>query len=140
MYDMLSGNTALVPAAVEETLRYEPPILMVYRVVSDDLVFSSQLMQQGQLVMIALAGANRDPTVMNQPKDFNIVRTDCKHLSFASGPHYCLGAPLARLEGEIALRKLVTRLEKPQIIDQPKWKKSIIFRGYETLHIRAEVV
>ncbi|MCD9026472.1 cytochrome P450 [Cohnella silvisoli] len=140
MYDMLRGNAALFPAAVEETLRYEPPILMVYRVVSDDLVFAGQSMQQGQVVMIALAGANRDPSVMNQPEDFNIVRSDCKHLSFASGPHYCLGAPLARLEGEIALRKLVTRLEKPEIIGQPQRKQSVIFRGYESLHIRAEVV
>jgi pimeloyl-[acyl-carrier protein] synthase len=140
MYDMLRGNMDLVPAALEEVLRYEPPILMTYRSVSDDLVFAGQSMQQGQVVMIALAGANRDPSVMNQPEDFNIFRSDCKHLSFASGPHYCLGAPLARLEGEIALRKLVTRLEKPEIIGQPRWKQSIIFRGYESLHIRAEVV
>ncbi|RKP54119.1 cytochrome P450 [Cohnella endophytica] len=140
MYNMLRGNPALFPAALEEILRYQPPILMAYRVVSDALVFAGQAMQQGEVVMIALAGANRDPSVIHEPEDFNIVRTDCKHLSFSSGPHFCLGAPLAKLEGEIALRKLVTRLIKPEIIGQPQWKQSIIFRGYQSLHIRAEIV
>ncbi|MFC5648176.1 cytochrome P450 [Paenibacillus solisilvae] len=140
MYDALCSNIQLAPNAVEEILRYEPPVLMTSRMVSEDMEFAGQLLYKGQDIMLALAGANRDPSVISDPDKFDITRKTVKHLSFAAGPHFCLGAPLARLEGIIAFEKLMKRVIHPELIEEPVWRPNIIFRGYESLKFRAEIL
>ncbi|WP_274365681.1 cytochrome P450 [Paenibacillus thermotolerans] len=140
MYELLRADRSLAPAAVEEILRYEPPVLMTSRLASGTIEFAGATFQKAQGIMLALAGANRDPSVVSRPDEFDIARKDCKHLSFAAGPHYCLGAPLARLEGCIALDKLVARARQPELAAEPQWRKNIIFRGYEALHFKAEIL
>ncbi len=137
---LLKADPSLVPNAVEETLRYEPPVLFTSRIASDDMEMFGKELKKSQEVMVLLGAANRDPRVFNDSNTFDITRKNIKHLSFASGPHFCLGAPLARLEGQIALEKLVTRLQNPTLLQEPEWRDNIIFRGFKTLHINAGVI
>ena len=140
MYEALHSNIQLAPGAVEEILRYEPPVLMTSRLVLEDLEFAGQSLHKGQEIMLALAGANRDPSIFSDPDEFDITRKSMKHLSFAAGPHFCLGAPLARLEGIVAFEKLMQRVIHPEITEEPQWRPNIIFRGYKELRFRAEII
>ncbi|MBO9610351.1 MAG: cytochrome P450 [Paenibacillaceae bacterium] len=135
----LQEDWSLLPNAVEEMLRYEPPALTSSRWVSEDIEFYGHTLRKGQFVIIALGGANRDPRAMTEPDRFDIGRKPVKHLSFASGAHYCLGAPLARLEGLIAIKMLVSHLKHPILLEEPVWKNSIALRGFQSLQIAAEV-
>lgn len=135
----LRRDPALLSNAVEEILRYEPPALTTSRWVAEDMEFRGQSLRRGEFVIIALGGAGRDPRANPDPDRFDIARTPVKHLSFASGAHYCLGAPLARLEGRIAIGMLVKHLERPALLEEPVWKNSIALRGFHSLRIEAEV-
>lgn len=139
-YQQLKNNPSLISNAVEEILRFEPPVAMSSRWVSQDLEFAGQQMKQAQYVMISFAAANRDPKVNKDPDIFDISRKQIRHLSFSTGPHFCLGAPLARLEGEIALEKLIKHFNQPELISEPVRRNNIAFRGFESLHLRAEIV
>jgi pimeloyl-[acyl-carrier protein] synthase len=136
---MLEQDQTLLPNAIEEMLRYEPPAMTSSRWVSEDMEFYGKQLRKGQFGIIALGGANRDPRAMPEPDRFDICRKPVKHLSFASGAHYCLGAPLARLEGQIAIEMLVRHLKRPVLIEEPIWKNSIALRGFQSLRIEAEV-
>lgn len=136
---ILSDNQELLPNAVEEMLRYEPPAMTSSRWVSEDMDFYGKQLKQGQFAMIALGGANRDPRVTPDPDRFDIGRKPVKHLSFASGSHYCIGAPLARLEGITAIRMLLKHLKHPNLLEEPQWNNSIALRGLQSLRIAADV-
>jgi cytochrome P450 len=138
-YKLLSEDWSRLPNAIEEMLRYEPPAMTSSRWVSEDMEFYGRQLQKGQFVIIALGGANRDPRAMPEPDRFDIGRKPVKHLSFASGAHYCLGAPLARLEGAAAIKMLVQHLKHPVLLEEPVWKNSIALRGFQSLRIAAEV-
>lgn len=137
--DLLSENPALLPNAVEEMLRYEPPAMTSSRWVAEDTEFYGRQLRKGQFAIIALGGANRDPRAMADPDRFDICRKPVKHLSFASGSHYCLGAPLARLEGATAIRMLINHLKRPALLEEPQWNNSIALRGFQSLRVAAEV-
>ena len=93
----------------------------------------------GQLVVIALGGANRDPAVFEEPDVVNIMRPDNRHLAFSHGPHYCLGAMLARSETQLALASLFRRFPSLRLVeDAPRWKANQVFRGLETLPVAWE--
>jgi cytochrome P450 len=137
--EKLRVDESLLANAIEEMLRYEPPALTTSRWVSEDMKYCGRSLKKGQFIILALGGANRDPRVMPEPDRFDIARNPVKHLSFASGAHYCIGAPLARLEGQIAIGILVKHLRQPRLLEAPKWKNSIALRGFESLRIEAEI-
>lgn len=105
----LRANPGLVPAAVEEMLRYDPPVQFLHRVVKEEVRLHDKVLQPGQFVYLMLGAANRDPARFPDPDRFDISRPHNHHLAFGQGPHYCLGAPLARLEAQIAFATLLRR-------------------------------
>lgn len=104
----LADDPALRRTAIEETLRFEPPIQYSTRLLADDVTMHGVTMPAGSLVGLVIAAANRDPRVFDQPEHFDPTRRDNPHLSFATGIHACLGASLARLEADVALRIIAT--------------------------------
>jgi cytochrome P450 len=103
-------NPALVESAVEETLRWDPPVQRTARFALIDQTVAGRALKRGELVVILLGGANRDPEVFADPGVFDLDRpSKAEHLAFSGGIHYCVGAPLARLEAVTAVRSLVAR-------------------------------
>ncbi|MGP4079893.1 cytochrome P450 [Pseudalkalibacillus sp. R45] len=136
---LLQNDLSLIPNAIEEILRFEPPVLMTSRIVAEDLEFYGKQFKKAEEVMLVLGAANRDPRLYDNPHEFDITRKNIKHLSFASGPHFCLGSPLARLEAQIALEKLVTRFKEPLLSEEPQWRDNIVFRGFKALQLKGEI-
>jgi cytochrome P450 len=106
----LRDEPALVPSAVEEVLRFRPPINTWFRVAAADVTLGGQALRAGDQVAVFLGSANRDEAYFAEPDRFDVARDPNPHLAFSTGIHFCLGAPLARLEGQIALRALLDRL------------------------------
>ncbi|WP_405059673.1 cytochrome P450 [Kribbella sp. NBC_01505] len=134
-WELLRTEPERAPAVVEEVLRFAPPVQNTSRFVHEAVSIGGAEVPAGSWIMLILAAANRDPGVFSDPAVFDITRPrQAEHLSFASGIHYCLGAPLARLEAQIAFTELATRLPKLQRSeDAPTWRKSRVIRGYSTL-------
>jgi pimeloyl-[acyl-carrier protein] synthase len=139
-YELLRNDFSLIPSTVEETLRYESPVILTSRWAGEDFEFAGQQMKKADLVLLALGGANYDPAMNENPEQFDITRKSIKHLSFASGPHFCLGAPLARLEAQIAFEKLITRLQNPILVEEPERRNNIAFRGLKSLVLQGEIL
>lgn len=130
----LRQNPDLTSSAVEEILRYEPPIQRTGRFAHDDLELYGEHVKKGQMVVTLLAAANRDPSQFPKPASFDIHRKPNRHVAFGTGIHFCLGAPLARLEGNIAFRKLLSRFPGMEIdVADPQWNELVIFRGLKEL-------
>ena len=107
---LLRSNYELIPAAVEETLRFDSSIQKQSRVASVDLEILGQQVKKGDYVHFMIGAANRDPRKFKNPDVFDITRKDAANVSFGHGIHFCIGAPLARIEAKIALRQLLERL------------------------------
>jgi cytochrome P450 len=137
--DKLLENPSLIGNAVEEILRFDPPVLLTTRWVAEDLELCGRQLRKGQVAMIVLGAANRDDAFHVEPDVFNVSRTNVKHLSFASGPHFCLGAPLARLEAQIALEVLLKRIDNVSLAEEPARRANILFRGFEGLKFYGDV-
>lgn len=127
----------LIPATVEELLRYEPPVHFVpLRTTLDEILIAGMKIPRGVVLTLALAAGNRDPARFPDPDRFDPERRDNEHLGFGSGIHSCFGAPLARIETQIALRELTRRLEQPRlVVDPPPYRPSPLLRGPEHLQI-----
>jgi len=110
LQETLRRQPELIPAAVEEVLRYYPPVQMIFRMANCDMEFGGQQLRDGDMVALWLASANRDEEKFSHPDEFRLDRTSNPHITFGFGVHFCLGAPLARLEGQIALQALLERL------------------------------
>jgi cytochrome P450 len=111
----LRAHPELVPSAVEEVLRYRSPVQSMFRLARSDVRFGEQTIPAGEMVVAWIGSANRDPDQFPEPDRFDIRRSPNRHLAFGHGIHFCLGAPLARLEGTIALGALVERLGRLQV-------------------------
>ena len=124
---------------MEEILRYTSPLdLASQRFASEDVSIDSSRIGRGDIVMGILGSANHDETQFPDPQIFDIRRDPNKHLSFGQGAHFCIGAPLARLEGKIALTTLFRRFPKVRLAQPPetlRWRKSLIVRGVEELPV-----
>lgn len=134
-WQLLADDSGLAAQAVEETLRYDPPIQFTDRIALRDAQVGNYPVPQGERVLCVLAGANRDPERFARPNFFDITRTDNDHLAFSGGVHYCVGAPLARLEAEIALRVLAQRIPTLQPAGPPRRRGSVTVRGLRELPV-----
>ena len=137
---LLLANPHLIDSAVEELLRYDGPVeTSTTRWVGEDLTYAGHVMKRGDVVRVVITSANRDSAEFPTPNTLDITRKRNKHLQFGHGIHYCLGAPLARLEGRIGLWTLFTRLSNLRLTtpaDQLKWRPGVLFRGLDTLPLQ----
>lgn len=130
----LVQNLGLVPNAIEELLRYEPPGPHVARWVAEDVEFHGQIVPTGSALLLMLASANRDERHFDEPDRFDIHRRPGGHLTFGRGAHFCLGAPLARLEGRIALEEVLKRFPKWDIdFDKARRSRTSTVRGWDSM-------
>jgi cytochrome P450 len=135
----LREDALLIDSAIEEMLRYDSPVQAVSRGVTAEVEIRGVTLRPGDIVLCLVGAANRDPSRFEQPDTFDIGRQDSRHLSFGHGIHYCLGAPLARLEAQIAIPAL---LERFPVIEAaggpPRWRPSLVLRGLEELPLRVQ--
>ena len=125
----------LTASAVEELLRFDTPLHLFNRWVLQDLEFGGLQLKQGMQVSLLLGAANRDPAIFENADRLDIGRKKNPHVSLGGGIHYCLGAPLARLELQTALPILLERLPELHLVEKPRFKNSYHFRGLESLRI-----
>ncbi|MFF4762004.1 cytochrome P450 [Streptomyces sp. NPDC001292] len=126
-WDRLTVHPDLVPAAVEESLRYDPPTHVISRVSSRDTELGGVEVRKDEMVHLMVGAANRDPARHEDPELFNLHRKPA-HLAFSGGIHYCLGAPLARLEAQTLLHHLVRRFPRLTLVRRPTWAPRVAFR------------
>ena len=129
----LTADPSLIGPAVEETLRYDPPVQLIGRFALRPASVAGQPIAAGSFVLMFLGAANRDPALCPDPDLFSVQRGERRHLAFGHGIHFCLGAPLARLEAAIALRQLLPLLPRLRIAGEPEWKPNTVLRGLEHL-------
>ncbi len=135
----LRREPALIDSAIEEVLRYETSVRWTSRILREDVERHGQVLRKGQSALLLLAAANRDPQRFAEPERFDIGRRDNRHLGLGFGPHFCLGAALARLEARVALRGLLQRFPSLQLgAAAPQWIPSVFFRGLSALPVQAK--
>jgi cytochrome P450 len=126
----------LLPAAIEEVLRWESPVQRTWRIVKADVDVAGQQIPVGALVVLLLGAANRDPARFPDPDRFDVLRRDPGHLAFGAGVHACLGAFLARLETQVAVGSLLRRWPTLELAtDEPAWRPTATLRGLATLPV-----
>jgi pimeloyl-[acyl-carrier protein] synthase len=133
----LRDNPALIGSAIEELLRFDGPVQRTARIPSEDVVIDGRKIPKGEMVMPFIGAADRDPAQFPDPDRLDIGRTDNRHIAFGWGIHFCLGAPLARVEGQIAINTLVQRF--PQLAlatETPEFRESLTLRGLKSLPVK----
>jgi cytochrome P450 len=138
-WDRLVADPSLVPSAVEECLRYDGPVHLTGRIATTDLEIAGHQFHKGEQVVTLLAAANRDPARFPDPDRFDVARQDNQHLTFSHGIHYCLGAALARLEGQVVFSRLVERYPDIELACDPdtvQYRPHFVLRGLQTLPVR----
>jgi cytochrome P450 len=140
---LASGDSGLLATGVEELLRYDGPVeLATWRFATEPLTVGGQRIAAGDPVLVVLAAADRDPARFDAPDTLDLSRTDNQHLGYGHGIHYCLGAPLARLEGQTALATLLRRMPDLRLAGDPadlRWRGGLIMRGLRTLPVEFTV-
>jgi cytochrome P450 len=131
----LGANAERVSAVIEETLRYDPPVHLVVRIAADDMTIGDTKVAKGDSMMLLLAAAGHDASEFDSPGIFDPDRKVFRHLAFGKGLHYCLGAPLARLEAAVALSAVTARFPDARIAGAPVYKPNITLRGLATLDV-----
>lgn len=126
----------LVPSTIEEILRFESPIQKVRRIAVANVSIGDKVIRAGQTVLPFIGAANRDPARFPGAAHFDIERQDNNHLAFGLGLHFCLGAYLARIEGQVALETLLNRFEDIRLAESPHWRGSIRYRGLKSLPVQ----
>ncbi|WP_027481952.1 cytochrome P450 [Deinococcus pimensis] len=132
----LRADPALLPTAVEEMLRFDPPVQRaLFRAALEDVTVGGQAVRRGEQVSAVMGGANRDPAVFTEPDRFDVGRTPNRHLSFGRGIHFCLGAPLAKLEARVAFETLLAAAPDLRL-ESFERRPSTMFRGLRHLNVR----
>jgi cytochrome P450 len=129
----LGRDSSRAPAIVEETLRYDPPVQLVGRIAGEDMSIGGVDVPRGETMMLLLAAAHRDPAATERPDEFDPTRAAIRHLAFGLGPHFCLGAPLARLEANVALSAVTMRFPNARLATEPTYKPNVTLRGVADL-------
>ncbi|MFZ3365845.1 MAG: cytochrome P450 [Candidatus Sulfotelmatobacter sp.] len=132
----LREKPEMIRSAVEELLRFESPVQFTARVLKEDIEVCGQHIPKGWTVLCMLGAANRDPKQFKEPNQLNLSRLNNQHLAFSAGLHFCIGAQLARLEGQIAILNLVQRFPKMKLTGpRPEWASTFGFRGLKSLPV-----
>ncbi|MGA9677890.1 MAG: cytochrome P450 [Mycobacterium sp.] len=131
----LGADAGRASAVVEETLRYDPPVQLAGRNALEDMVIGDTTMIKGDTMMVLLAAAQRDPAEYDRPDTFDPDRGTLRHLGFGRGAHYCLGAPLARLEASVALSAVTARFPGARLDSEPQYKTNVTLRGMSALSV-----
>jgi pimeloyl-[acyl-carrier protein] synthase len=136
--ERLRRNPDLIPSATEELLRFESPSQQTARLAPGDVVLGGKLIKKRQAVIAVMAAGNRDPERFPNPETLDLSRTDNRHLAFGWAAHYCFGAPLARIEGQIAFATLLERLPNLRIRPgfKPVWRENLGLRGVKSLPVQ----
>jgi cytochrome P450 len=131
----LRENPALIRTAVEEFLRFESPIQYTARVAKENIELCGVRIPKSQPILCMLGAANRDPKQFKDPDTLNLNRLNNQHLAFSAGPHFCIGSQLARMEGQVAILKIVQRFPKMRLARRAEWEPNFGFRGLKTLPV-----
>jgi cytochrome P450 len=134
---LLRRDHSMVPRAVEELMRYDTPLQMFERWILEDAEVCGAHVPKGQELALLFGSANHDPAVFDRPDELDIARRHNPHMSFGAGIHFCLGAPLARLELDVSFSTLLRRVPHMELAAEPKWKPNYIIRGLMELRVRA---
>jgi pimeloyl-[acyl-carrier protein] synthase len=130
------SGSGFLEGAIEELLRYDGPVQMTARLAREDIEIGGKLLGKGRWVILWLGAANRDPARFAEPDGLDLGRTDNRHLAFGSGAHFCLGAPLARLQAQIAIGTLFRRFPGMRLMDGPlSWERNPTLRGLISLPV-----
>jgi cytochrome P450 len=135
----LMAEPSLINTAVEEVLRYESPVDITGRIAPREMAVGGCPVHPRQSLMVSLRGANRDPEAFPDPHRFDVARKDAPHVAFGGGLHLCIGAPLARLEAQVAILSFLRRFPHVRLADpdaRPEWRKMPFFRGLKDLKVR----
>ena len=134
--EKLKRDPALMPGAVEEFLRYDGSVQMTARTALVDTEIGGEIIAKGVQAIIVLGAANRDPAQFPDPDRLDITRRDNRHIVFGYGIHHCLGAPLARVEGQVAISTLLRRMPNLRLTDEPlEWRETVTLRGIKALPV-----
>ena len=131
----LARDPARAALVAEETLRYDPPVQLMGRVAGEDMTIGDVTVPKGDVIMLLLAAAQHDPGVTERPDEFDPDREAIRHLAFGHGPHFCIGAPLARLEAAVALSAVTSRFPDARLASEPVYKPNVTLRGMATLPV-----
>jgi cytochrome P450 len=133
----LMADLTLIPSAVEELLRYESPVQHTARIAPEDTMLGGKQIRKGQSVIAIMAAGNRDPERFPDPDVLDVGRQDNRHLAFGWAAHFCFGAPLARMEGQIAFSTLLRKLPRMKLAGGLlKWRENLGLRGLTALPVR----
>ena len=131
------AEPTIAPRAVEELLRFDSPLQMVQRITTEPMTIGGRLIPEGDQIICMLASANRDPDVFDAPDELRLDRPNAnRHIAFGGGIHHCLGATLARLEGEVVLGRMVERFSHLELAGEPTMRASFNLRGRASLPVR----
>lgn len=135
----LRAEPARLPSAVEELLRYDGPLQSTGRIALEDFTVSGTPIKRGDLLLLMIGAANRDPDQFHNPDVLDVERSEPRHLAFGAGIHFCVGAPLARLEAPIALAAILRRFQRLRVADeQLVWNRNFSLRGLKSLRVAAD--
>ncbi len=130
------ADPAIAVTAIDELLRFDTPLALFERFVLEEIEVAGVPLPRGTEVALQFASANRDPAAFDGPDTLDLGRDPNPHVSFGAGIHYCLGAPLARMELQIAFTTLLRRCPTIQLLETPRWKPTYVLRGVESLRVR----
>jgi cytochrome P450 len=135
-FAQLKSDLSLIPSAVEELLRYESPSQQTARLAPDDVTLGGKAIRKRQAVIAVMGAANRDPERFADPDRLDLKRQDNRHVAFAWASHFCFGAPLARIEGQIAFKTVLERMPELSLDPVPiTWRENLGLRGLTALHV-----
>ena len=134
----LRNEPELIDSAINEMLRYDSPVQLDGRMATEEVEIGGKLIKPGQRAICLLGAANRDPSVFTNPERFDISRQEASHIAFGRGIHYCLGAPLAMLEGRIAFSSLLDKFSSIRLVAEPEYREQVVLRGVNELWIEVE--
>ena len=137
--DRLAESPGFIPGAIEECLRLAPPVALNSRCASQPLPLGDKVIARGAEVLFPTDAVNRDPMRFNNPNKFDIERKDNAHLTFSAGPHFCLGAALARMEARIVFEQLFGRFSRLELLEKPTYRPHIVLRGFTAVKIGFDV-
>ncbi|MFI6375502.1 cytochrome P450 [Streptomyces sp. NPDC050546] len=133
----LRADHTLIPTAVEELMRYDTPLQLFERWVLDDIEIAGTTIPRGAEIALLFGSANHDPAVFTDPARLDLTRTDNPHISFSAGIHYCIGAPLARIELAASMAALLEKAPALRLAEEPRRKPNFVIRGLEGLSVEA---